>query len=358
VKQLIEDVKSRRTGSTDWFNAATALIQAATGARWIEAAIVSQFKLSDIPKFNEDLYIVAVGVAKETGKALKKFYREYQDAVSRGDEDAIVRMADTTQQDLIETIPDKVIVKPCLFHEFGITPKVIVDLSIDVKQFVANQVPRKPSQTDVQFRSAVSKKLYQSANNYFKSLWTSQELRKFNNTTHTWRKLYVSYSFWVYGGNGSVMNKQAWIEDTLGHTNVQTSFSYSNVVVRPAVTAQDPNLKAELAVLRSQLESMQEILEKLQAAPARVIIAPEPINASTIPLPALDGAGDIEVAVFTGLKRRFKPSQVAEKAAFVNDTLALIKTRLEKVDILQVTDKEWTDLGVPRDIGRMLVKLQ
>jgi hypothetical protein len=352
---VIEDVKSRRVGSVDWFNAATALIQAATGARWIEAATVSQFKLSDIPKFPEDLYIVCVGIAKETAKVLTKFKRDYEDAESKGNEDAIARLADTSQQDLLETIPDKTIVKPCLFSDFGITPKFIVDLSIDVKQFVANQVPRKSSQTDVQYRSAVSKKLYQSANNYFKSLWTSQELRRLNNTTHSWRKFYVSYSFWMYGGNGSSMNKQSWIEDVLGHTSVYTSFSYSNVVIRPAAVAQDPNLKAKMTVLKSKMESiesqMQAIIKALQEA--KPIVEIKPAKATSVLLPGLDGV-DIDVPVFTGLRRRFSIKQTAEKESFVKDTMALIKTRLEGVDIEQLTDRDWKDLGIPRDLGRGL----
>jgi len=358
VSKVIKDVKKLKKNSTKWLDASIALIQASCGSRWIEVATVSTYTMSEINKFDPNLYIVVTGVAKETGKALSKFQKKYDEAVSSGKEDVLIELADTTRQDLIETIPDKLIVKPVLFSHFGITPEYIVTLSEDVQDYVRLLVPRN-GMNDIQYRSAVAAKLYASSNDYFKKLWSARELRGFNNTTHTWRKLYASYSYQVYGGNGSVMNQQAWIEDVLGHTNLLTSFAYSNVVVTPSVKAQDPELRRMYVQLEERVRKLEDINQELRTENAFLRrVESDTISTETVSLPTRVDGEFVDVESFTGLKKRFKPDKTAEKEAFLRDAKRKIIERLEEknVDIENLSDKEWGELQVPRDLGRVISK--
>jgi hypothetical protein len=70
-------------------------------------------------------------------------------------------------------------------------------------------------------------------------------------------------------------------------------------------------------------------------------------------LPGLDGS-ETEVQVFRNLKRRFKPTQQAQKQQHFNDSMVIIRSRLVGVDVTQLTDRDWSDLGIPREWGRKL----
>jgi hypothetical protein len=71
----------------------------------------------------------------------------------------------------------------------------------------------------------------------------------------------------------------------------------------------------------------------------------------TVTLPGKE-SDTVEIMKFTGLKKRFKPSQSADKEAFLLDARKKVTERLVSVDIEQLTDKDWIALGVPISLGR------
>jgi hypothetical protein len=354
VQRIISDVNKAEPMTQIWLDCASALIQVCCGSRWIETVTVSSYTLPEAPAFSQHLYIVVSGVAKESSKALNRFYKAYQQAEADNtlEELAIIH---ETDQSLMDEVPDRVIVKPCLFGSYGITPAYIVDLAAKVQEYVESKVPKakKGKESDVQYRSRVSSALYKKANEYFHSLWSTTERKKFRNTTHTWRKLYASYSYYSFG-NGT--NQQAWYEDVLGHDSITTSFSYSDVTVRPGIKATDPELSSRVAALESRLQEAMELIKKLQDRRPEIIMAQAESDDRTVMLPGLDGAGDVEVQVFTNLKKRFKPTDqgLAQKQQHFNDSMAVIRSRLAVVDIKRLDDRDWALLGIPREWGRKL----
>ena len=98
------------------------------GARWIEVCKVSTFELSKESKYDSELYIVVKGVAKEGRKAKKKFRKKLEEAIENKDTAVVNKLFGATDEDLLEMVPEFVIVKPVLFRSYGITPKYIVEL--------------------------------------------------------------------------------------------------------------------------------------------------------------------------------------------------------------------------------------
>jgi hypothetical protein len=267
VKRMLDDLEKTTVMTKDWWKIATNILQSTTGARWIEAAFVSKFELSELDQFDKDIYVIVRGIAKENAKALRKIQREYDRAIERGDEnplDSLGFMGGESEQEMLESmIPERIISRPTLFHSLGITPEYVVTLSKQVKQYVINTIGKRGKDvSNEKYRSLISRKLYQAPNNYFKSLWTTADLLGFKNTTHTWRKLYVDYSFKIFG-NGGTINQQAWIEDTLGHESIQTSFHYSTVQISTSVKSTDKAINTEIAGLKFEVDTMKKLVRDL-----------------------------------------------------------------------------------------------
>jgi len=270
IKRMLSDLEKEEPFTKDWFKISTNIIQASTGARWVESAFVSEFELSEIDKqFPKDVYIIVNKIAKQNAKALRKVQREYDKAIERGDEDPLQSLNFISkfenEQDMLEAmIPDKVIARPLPFVDLGITPEFIVNLSRDVRAYVISVVGQKPKEmTNEQYRTRISNELYQAPNNYFKKIWPSVDVLGFKGTTHAWRKLYVNYAFLLFGGGGAI-NLQAFIEDTLSHESIQTTFHYSTVNVKPAVRADDKAIRNEIASLKLELSELKKSFAQLK----------------------------------------------------------------------------------------------
>lgn len=96
--------------------------------------------------------------------------------------------------------------------------------------------------------------------------------------------------------------------------------------------------------------------DSLRVANIKLESVPEEAQQVSLPVKGSD-TDFVDVNVFNDLKKRFKPSQAADKESFLRSALIRVQERLVSVDIGKLTDKDWMALGVPRDIGRMLVKL-
>jgi hypothetical protein len=268
VQNMVDDVNKYRTGENKWFGAATNLISAACGSRWIESCFVTSFELSEIKKYDKNLYIVARGIAKENRKRLNMNQKIYNEAVERGlsTKDALEETETSVIKGIeyIDVLPDTIIVKPVLFHRYGITPEYIVKLSKEIETFVNKNVPRVNNENDETYRKRLSSRLYMYSNKYFKSIWNGKTLRMFNNVTHTWRKLYASMSFQSYGGAGFNINQQFWYQQVLGHSDLQTTFSYSTLVVKPTVKAQNEDHTLRMNDLERLVLQLTDKMNKQQ----------------------------------------------------------------------------------------------
>ena len=113
------------------------------------------------------------------------------------------------------------IVKPVLFAEYGITPERVIKLVRDIRSYIT-----KTAGTNLSLQE-LSAELLKPTIKLFDELWAPTGfLKLFYNKTHTWRKIYASYSLTLFNNGGNI---NIWIMKVLGHTNIATSFAYANV---------------------------------------------------------------------------------------------------------------------------------
>jgi hypothetical protein len=364
VNKLIKIVKGPKS-SSQWLHAAVQLVQASVGSRWIEPLVVSKYELSTEPKYPADTYIVITGVAKKGSKALREFKKKLGTEMERstGDEsnNVLIDLVDSSQQDLLDILPDVVIVKPVLFSEYGINPAYIIDLVAQIRKFIGYE-------TD---RQLLSKKYLGKSIALFDSLWPKALLMTFHNKTHTWRKIYCSYSFILFDQYG---NLNIWIMKVSGHMSISTSFAYADLTVVPHVILQDKNysvvisrLETDNKKLISENEELLKSFRELQKNQLLILSRLSTITTKTtrsttgelVLLPQI-GGGEILVEKFPEEKfiRRFKPSHEEEKKEFTSTSEKEIYNRLleARVDISSLTNDDFKKINVPRKIGRKVIQ--
>ena len=198
VHKLVKSVE-KPLRDIQWFSAAVQLVQASVGSRWIEVCRVSQFELSTEPKYDPSIYIVVKGVAKEGTKASAKFRKEYEEALNEGDEVKLAELNALTDEKLTGSLPDVVIVKPVLFAEYGITPERVIKLVRDIRSYIAKTVSANLS------LQKLSAELLRYPIELFEELWAPTGfLKLLYNKTHTWRKIYASYSLLLFNNGGNI----------------------------------------------------------------------------------------------------------------------------------------------------------
>ena len=87
----------------------------------------------------------------------------------------------------------------------------------------------------------------------FDRVWEGSGIR-WVNKTHSWRKIYASYSHTVFNRHG---NLNSWIQEVLGHDRPETSLSYANLIVVSATQVQDKDLKAEYSRLKYDYDELR-----------------------------------------------------------------------------------------------------
>jgi len=227
MMMAVQYLKKRvQLGHDDWLHAAIQLVQVSVGSRWIEVAIVSQFSKSK----HDPKAITITGVAKEGAKIKKKKVDEVRliNTMQKIDDIEGIQTIDENEN-IEETLPEMEIEsKPVLF----MTPKEVIDLVKKIRT-VMSAVEQKKNKiklkNDRKHRKYIHNTYFQQSVKFFDDLWYKVARGyKFNNKTHTWRKIYANYSHQLWNPNG---NLNAWIMKVLGHITINTSFAYADVVI-------------------------------------------------------------------------------------------------------------------------------
>ena len=351
----------------EWFNAAVSLLQVSTGARFIEAAWVSYFDISDEPEVYEPTkYIKVTGIAKVV--LFGAYKKEYHEAVENNDLEKLAELDEKTSEEVKASIDDAVIMRPMIFQHLGVTPQLLVDLSVDIKKYVRKICGSEPELKDIDAA------LLAGSNRFFATLWSPTMLASFKRSkSHMWRKIYANYSFKLYDPDGSI---NSWIMKVLGHSDLMSSHNYANVNIVIGLKVADPDLKAAMSAMREEMNNIKEenarlkvMMQDIQAA----IKPPQPGNDGDnidfdeledddaprihlVALPKISG-GFVYVKPFDKklFHRRFRTSQQQEKDAWTQEMKDKIKAVIgDNVVMSKMTDALWIQLNVPRVMGREL----
>ena len=249
VRELKTIVDEADHDSVEWFNAAVSLLQVSTGARFIEAAWVSCFDISDEPEvYDPTKYIKVTGIAKVV--LFGSYKKQYREAIDNNDLDKLAELDEMTSEEVKASIDDAVIMRPMLFQHVGVTPQLLVDLSVDIKKYVRKICGPEPE------LKAVDQALLAGANRFFTTLWSPAMLASFKRSkSHMWRKIYANYSFKLYDPDGSI---NSWIMKVLGHSDLMSSHNYANVNIVIGVKVADQDVKAAMSAMREEMNNIKE----------------------------------------------------------------------------------------------------
>ena len=349
VKILVNE--TGKSHDEKWLVSAIQLVQASVGSRWIEVTNVSKFSLPE-DKYQPDTYIVVRGLAKD--KSPPKVVEE-----KNGD---ILEEIDNNEE--VEFEPSGVVVKPVLWREYGVTPAFIVQLVGDIREYLAKRTGSTITTSKASMKAVRDKFLGKTIDD-FDRLWEESGI-EFRNKTHTWRKVYGSYSHLLYDRDG---NLNIWLMQVLGHSRIETSFSYANVVITQFVKVQDEDLKVEYSRLKTDYQDLVKLvkqqgkmLEKLQTMsyvqPQEEEDEEEIIH--LVALPMKEDGSTVNVPKFDRKEQtvRFKKDQTNEKEEHMNRWILRIENVLKQagVEISEMGDGDWERLGVVRSFGRELSK--
>jgi hypothetical protein len=357
VKILIKEAK-RTYHDEKWLNSSIQLVQASVGSRWIEATNVSKFSLSPDDKYDPDVYIVCTGLAKTT-RTPKIVETKNGNVLEEIDDD-----------DDLEVDAEGLIVKPVLWPEYGVTPKFIIQLVKDIRSYLALKLGKEKITNSKNDMKLVRDKFLGKAIALFDNLWKGKNiLHKFRNKTHTWRKIYGSYSHKLFNRDGNI---NSWLMDVLGHISLITSFSYANLTVIQYVTLQDKDVLVEYSrllvdydELKKTVEEQKKILEFLMSRPSSYKKAEdkeeeEEDSGDFVALPSTLGGGVlVNVRPFDISNKKFrKKDQQDEQKVWVKDYKQKVVETLNesKVDISSLNDSDLNRLRIVRKLGREIVK--
>lgn len=243
--QILKTALDQETG--DFIPNAVLLVQSVLGSRFIEVLCASAYlympnnmqELSDVLEssevmdkpdrrgMNRSTYVLVVGVAKTPAD-------HDNEANEKNDDDPV----DSRVLDLL--IP-----KPLLFTWLGITPAYVKKLIRRIREQIYREHPQFGLRTEEESLKDVDQKrgltykyiqqcirrmseVYQEASKKYRINDSDIYIDSWPNKTHALRKLYASYSHFVYA---RTTNQNVWIKDVLGHISIETSFNYANMVV-------------------------------------------------------------------------------------------------------------------------------
>jgi hypothetical protein len=343
VKKLIQESK-RSNHDEKWLVSAIQLVQVSVGSRWIEVTNVTNFELSQDDKYPSETYIVCQGLAKS---------KREPKIVENPNGDILEEMEN---DDDLEVDSEGLIVKPCLWGDYGISPKFIVNLVSGIRSYLSSKLGKKLTNSVNDMKSVRERYLGKTIADFDK-LWLDSGIR-FLNKTHTWRKIYGSDSNSLYNRDG---NLNLWLMQVLGHVRLETSFNYANVVVVNFVTLQDEDLKFEYSRLKNDYEELAKFVEKQQEINDFLLkrsnpsaVPKESISSPTVEVPSLLG-GKISVVPFDIPNQKFTDEK--DRIEWQENYMKTVKEALKNVDISQLTDNDWSKLKVNRNVGRTISRL-
>ena len=367
IKVLLRDYKNPVGDS--WVQPAIAILQAATGRRWIEALVLTKFSLSEQSKFPPDLYVVVNGIGKDQKTAINMWKAAKK--VANSDEKAEL---DSMSAEEVQATYGKTrrIPVPVLYRELGVTPQFILEISERLHDHVMNEVEnafdlspaelKEPESTltDVNVQKHLRSTYFKKSTAYFAEVWNSV---KFKNVTHTWRKLYAYYSWLIFAPHENI---NAWVMKVLGHSSLIASFNYLTIAVIPHVNA-NPKIHGVLlskqAARIAKLEADVRFLLELVGGGGAGDGEQAPVI-KKIAFMAKEGDQLVHIDVFTKsqkkeLHKKFNASEHAEKMAFQEEMSTRIADMLNEAGVSsQETKANLIRIGVPKSwAGKVLEKL-
>ena len=128
IDDLKNIVDTKEHDNRDWLPSSMSLIQASI-------ALVVQFEISEQSRFPGDLWIVQVGVVKDSSDIARKYNKALRAWVSKGNTAETFNPSDKEKKQL-DIINDLGVPRPVLFRHKGINPKYIIDLIKKVRKRV------------------------------------------------------------------------------------------------------------------------------------------------------------------------------------------------------------------------------
>jgi hypothetical protein len=240
------------------------LIQASIGCRFVESLVV-KFEISEQSRFPGDLWIVQVGVVKDSSDIARKYNKALRAWVSKGNTAETFDPSDEEKKQL-DIINDLVVPRPVMFRHKGINPKYIIDLIKKVRKRVwdiyAAQNMWVPGVNDdeedeqwrnlnfivrnIASRREYTQKLIQQNGKFLRRFLGADSILLQDNISHSFRKLYASYSYELMG---SGTQQSYWFMNLLGHKNISASFNYMNLSVKMGLKSNQTDVSKLLEII-------------------------------------------------------------------------------------------------------------
>ena len=122
--------KNKNNKDKKWFAAASNLICACTGTRFIESCVASTFEMSKTSEFPSDTNIVVKGLSKKGKAAKKKYSKLLASAREDNDDNRIKELEQFSDNDVLDLVTDVVMTRPILTYGISkISTQFLVDLN-------------------------------------------------------------------------------------------------------------------------------------------------------------------------------------------------------------------------------------
>jgi integrase len=118
--------------------------------------------------------------------------------------------------------------------------------------------------SSVKDRREIAQKFRNAADRFMVRFFGKDSILLKDNSTHSLRKLYASYS-WLLYGQGT--QQSFWYQHLLGHRNPMASFAYMNLAIQPGlkvVETDQSRLLQKIGAMKTDLEHLQGVVDKIK----------------------------------------------------------------------------------------------
>jgi hypothetical protein len=226
-----------------------------SGCRIVELLLVSQFSVSNEPKYKG--WITQLGVAKERTSAVQKnkaFLLARRIANENGvefNEKKALLEADK------EEILEKIVMKPILFMEASEFLELVASIRVALKMKDARF---KHFDRESRADRATATSLVGFVNKQLRGIWPQTKGK-----TRTLRVVWAHESHYLYGKD-VILSK--WIMDRYGHNHISTANNYLTLAIRRIqhTTASELNVKTAVRKLKQQHDlDFKALREEIEA---------------------------------------------------------------------------------------------
>jgi hypothetical protein len=291
IDALKKIVDTKPHNNRDWLPASMTIIEASIGCRFSESLVV-KFEISTQPTYPSNLWIIQTGVFKDGADVTRKYSKALRAWTNKGNSAESFVLTDIEKKQL-NMINDMVIPRPVLYREKGINPEYIINLIKLIRKRVweiyalqnmwvpgvnnaaegENWLKLQFNVRDVGSRREFTEKLIQNNSRFLRSFLGKDSILLQDNVSHSFRKLYASYSYELMG---SGTQQSYWFMNLLGHKNISASFNYMNLAVKMGLKVNETdvsklleiiaNIKTDSDKIKLEMNSRVQTEEKLKTA--------------------------------------------------------------------------------------------